>query len=206
MEQQRNNGSLNLDVKKINFPLGLIGAIIGVLLGGVIWFAIAKLGYIAGLAGFLIVFLSIEGFKRLGKGIDTKALIICIILSFIMIFLAQWTYYVVDTKEVYSEWGITLTFQETNDLIIEVLKDNSEIRTDFIKDLAIGYGLSILCSFSYIKNLKKETKDGDTLEQNREAGLSDITHNETDLNYSEELYNSDSSFHAEVSASAEDEV
>lgn len=47
--------------KKENLPLGLIGAVIGILLGSVLWVLIGQIGFIAGIAGYAIVFCGMKG-------------------------------------------------------------------------------------------------------------------------------------------------
>jgi len=53
--------------KKENLPLGLIGAVIGILLGSVLWVLIGQIGFIAGIAGYAIVFCGMKGYALLGK-------------------------------------------------------------------------------------------------------------------------------------------
>ena len=48
--------------KKENLPLGLIGAVIGILLGSVLWVLIGQIGFIAGIAGYAIVFCGMKGY------------------------------------------------------------------------------------------------------------------------------------------------
>ena len=44
-----------------NLPLGTIGAFVGVLLGMALWVIIGQVGFIAGIAGYAIVFCAMTG-------------------------------------------------------------------------------------------------------------------------------------------------
>lgn len=75
--------------KKENLPLGLIGAVIGILLGSVLWVLIGQIGFIAGIAGYAIVFCGMKGYQLLGKKLSKTGIIICIVLSFLAIIGAE---------------------------------------------------------------------------------------------------------------------
>ena len=159
---ETNNYNLNLEPKRLNFPLGLIGAILGAALGGVVWYAIGRMGYVASLAGILTAFLSIEAFRRLAKGIDQKAVIICVVLSFIAIIAAHWLLHITAIRDELEKFSITfanqVTFKELNDALIKTVKEDSQARMEFLKSLAMGLVFAAIGCFSYAFKINKDIK------------------------------------------------
>ena len=56
-----------LEVHKTYRGRGVIGALLGALLGGVLWAAIGSLGIISGWIGILIVFFAMTGYRILQR-------------------------------------------------------------------------------------------------------------------------------------------
>ncbi len=130
-----------------NLPLGTIGALLGVLLGMVLWVVIGQIGFIAGIAGYAIVFCSMKGYEMLGKGLSKAGIVICIILSFLAVIAAEVVSLGVTA---YIELGPNAIFY-----LPELLQE-PELITVIVKDLVIGYALSIWASYSFIKSIWKQ--------------------------------------------------
>jgi len=153
------NGSIQVDPDtgvesvKSNVVLGTIGAFIGAMLGGVIWIIIGELGFIAGLAGFAMMYFAIKGYSGLSGRLDKKGQIISLIIAFVMIFIANYTSYAINFCKYYFDGNYSI-----NNLI-NSFKNLSEYLTyvdswgDFIKNLAIGYALSIWSGFGIIRSV-----------------------------------------------------
>ena len=77
------------EITRENFLLGIIGAIGGAALGGLSIVLLGRLGFISALSGMLIAFLTIGGYKLLGKGMSTKGIIVCIALMLITPYIAD---------------------------------------------------------------------------------------------------------------------
>lgn len=129
-----------------NVILGIIGAIVGACLGGIIWIIIGKIGFIAGIAGFLIITFAIRGYRMLSGSLDKKGQIISLVIGLIMIFVANY----VLTAILYSKYldGFMTALK-----ILPTLLRTSEILIPFIKDLVIGYLLSIWASIGVLKTI-----------------------------------------------------
>ena len=135
--------------KKGNAILGTVGAIGGALIGAALWVIIYQVGFIAGIAGFVTVLCAIKGFELLGKQKAGKlGTILCVLISLIIIFMANYFCYAI---EVYKAFGTDyyLTFGDSLALVPEILQDG-EVMGAFLKDLLIGYALTIVASFSAI--------------------------------------------------------
>ncbi len=141
--------------KKENLPLGLIGAVIGILLGSVLWVLIGQIGFIAGIAGYAIVFCGMKGYQLLGKKLSKTGIIICSVLSFLAIIGAEVVSLGITAYRELSEY-YSLTLGESFSLLPELLKE-PELVGAVAKDLAIGYILSIWASYSSVKNTWRQT-------------------------------------------------
>lgn len=136
---------------KDNVFLGIVGAVIGALIGSALWVLIGQVGFIAGIAGYAIVFCSVKGYKLLGKTISKKGIIICVIFSLVMILAAEYVSTGIAIYQAFIE-DYYITIADAMKSVPEFLKE-SEVRNELLKNLAVGYGLAIWASFSYVKGL-----------------------------------------------------
>lgn len=141
-------------VVEVNYGLGIVGALIGALIGGVLWVVIGRLGYIAGIAGFAIIYLAAMGFKKGAKVLTRSGAVIAVIISVVMIFAANYMLYVWMMVEAF---GGRYTFGEMVTGLFPMLSEY-EFMGDFVKDVVIGYGLSLLAAFSTLKTLLGKNK------------------------------------------------
>lgn len=72
---------------------GFIGALIGALIGGILWTAIGCLGYISGWIAVLIFFLAQFGYKKLAGKMDKFGVIISLVLGLLIIVPATYASY-----------------------------------------------------------------------------------------------------------------
>ena len=163
--------------RQSNVVLGIVGALIGAALGGVVWGIVYKLGYIAGIAGFAIVAGAFKGYELLGKALDIKGVVISVLISVVMIFVAQYVSVALEVKTeydaIYEEavdecrmYGCLEDHEEEleefkmsfTDVLEELpdLMDEADAWGDFISDLVVGYIFSILCAGSYIVKKAKQ--------------------------------------------------
>lgn len=136
-------------VRKENVFLGLIGAIAGVLLGSVLWIVIGELGFIAGIAGFAIVFAGMKGYEILGGRLSKFGIVLCVLLSLLSIVGAEFlTMAVAIYRELNKVYVISMG--DAFGLIPELLKD-SEMVAGVAKDLIVGYILAIWASYTNVR-------------------------------------------------------
>lgn len=74
-------------IEKNNRWKGVIGALIGAILGGLVWTAIGCLGYISGWVAILIFFLAQVGYKKLNGKEDTFGIVISVVSGCSLLFL-----------------------------------------------------------------------------------------------------------------------
>lgn len=140
-----------------NILLGIIGAVLGVLLGAALWVFFGRIGFIAGIAGYAIVFCGMKGYELLGGHLSKGGIILCIILSFLAILAAE---FVSLGITVHSELGemYSLSMADSFRIVPELLKE-SELISAVAKDLIFGYALSIWASYSSVRNIWRKTAE-----------------------------------------------
>ena len=79
-----------------NPVLGIIGAVIGACIGVVIWVVIYHLGFIAAIGGYAIAAGAMKGYELLGGSLDVKGICFSILVSLLMVFVANYVSWVVE--------------------------------------------------------------------------------------------------------------
>lgn len=145
-EQERKQGKM--------FP-GILGALFGSLVGVGLWVLIGQIGFIAGIAGFVMLKLALSGYQKLGGSLDKKGAVICLIITAGMILGANFMDYAISMVRAYFQYEAsveTLSYVFSN---FGSLMTDMDMWKDFFLDLAVGYGLSIWSSAGAIKTILK---------------------------------------------------
>ena len=155
MNEQTVNFTSGVQPVRENILLGIIGAVLGVLLGAALWVFLGRIGFIAGIAGYAIVFCGMKGYELLGGHLSKGGIILCIILSFLAILAAE---FVSLGITVHAELGemYSLSMADSFRMVPELLKE-SQLIGAVAKDLIFGYALSIWASYSSVKNIWRQT-------------------------------------------------
>lgn len=142
----------NLRSKKSNLVAGLVGAFLGSLIGGILWIAIYKLGYIAGIAGLVTGVCAFKGFELLGGHMNRKGVVGSVIIMLITIFLANKIAWSLEAYAALKEYDYTFSdcFRS-----LSYILESSELTGSYYSDLIIGYILTIISSFRNIINTYK---------------------------------------------------
>lgn len=155
---------------KDNIFLGVLGAIFGALVGSFLWILIGQIGFIAGIAGYAIVYCSIKGYGILGKSVSKRGIVICVVLSLGMVIVAEYVSLGITIyRELQAEYYVTIL--DAFKFIPQLLQD-SEVKVELMKNLAIGYGLAAWASFSFVKGLWRE-RAGDSMQELQEEATID---------------------------------
>lgn len=137
-----------------NYGLGILGALIGALLGGALWFLVGYMGYIAGIVGFVIIYLAAFGFKKGAKVLTKPGAVIAVLISVLMIFAANYVLYA---------WQLTQAFEgrytlaECLTILPKALKEY-DLTREFIVDIVVGYVLSLISGFSTLRAMFAKNK------------------------------------------------
>ncbi len=121
----------NFMEKKVNMITGIVGAVIGVLIGVAAWVGIYQLGYIAGIAGFIMMICSIKGFELLGGGLNVPAVILCIVIDIVAVYFAHRLAIAVSVMQ-----ELKYSFSQSYSYIPYLL-EYEEFATAYYKDLAM---------------------------------------------------------------------
>lgn len=139
------------EVKSVNLPLGIIGALAGSLIGVIAWVLIYQLGIVAGITGFIMSVACLKGYEMLGGRLDKKGIIIGVLIAIAMLFIAEMIALGFEIQSAYGEYGMTIGIMDSMKQIPLFLGE-SEVLFGVIKDLGVGYVFMIAASFSYIKS------------------------------------------------------
>ena len=141
-----------------NYPLGILGAVLGGLGGAVLWIITSLLGKISMIAGAFAGIFGYFGFKKLGKKMTLQGLIISLTVSFIFLLAGMYFAIGVDIFNAVKEYGFT--FSEAFEWIPDYLTD-PEATGEIIYNHFAGFITFILgavcCIFQY--NNEKKVKN-----------------------------------------------
>ena len=141
-----------------NVVTGIVGAFLGSLVGVAMWVIVYKLGYIAGMSGAVMVICAMMGYKKFGKCLDIKGIIICVVLCIGMIYISQRLSVSLQLYKEFSDYGYDMAFSDCYKEMFDIL-DVVDQKSTFWGDLAIGYLLFVIASVSYvISSIKNRAK------------------------------------------------
>lgn len=151
-------------LKEVNFPLGIVGALLGSLIGVIAWVIIYQLGIIAGLVGFVMAVCCFKGYEMLGGRIDKKGIWVALVIAIIMLAVAEYVCLGLEIQSAVSEFYGEIGFMESLRSVPFFLED-SEIMGAVVKDMLFGYGFMAVASYSYIKNIHKQVSSAGIVEK-----------------------------------------
>ena len=130
--------------------LGILGAALGALAGGVVWTIIGILGFVSGWIAVLIFFLARFGYKLLSKTQDTFGNVISVVFGLIVIFPATWAAYAYSVWKALNE-GIVGHFSYGEVLLdLGMYMERYDLWGNLVANLAMGYGFTILVAVFYL--------------------------------------------------------
>ncbi len=142
--------------KKENVFAGILGAFLFSLAGGIVWFVLYQVGFLAAVSGIVGVICAIKGYAIFGKRESVKGVIISTVMAFLVIVLAWYLCIGYDVYLAYQEWyangdiDFTLTLFESISDASTFLAE-PEIATAYLKDLGIGLLFCVVGAFGYVK-------------------------------------------------------
>lgn len=142
--QQVNSLEINkqeIKAKRGNMFTGIVGALLGSLIGVALWVVVAQMGYISGIVGLIMALCILKGYELFGGKVNVPGMAICVVILLVMIYAASILDYAIFLHEYFPD----LTFFEMLRYTPEIIMDPYyELRTDFLKNLGIGYALSLI--------------------------------------------------------------
>lgn len=138
----------NTDVKE-NVLAGIVGAFLFSLVGGVLWYVLYQVGFMAGISGFVGVVCALKGYEFFAKKESRKGVIISVLVSIFVMIIAWYLCLATDVYKAYQEWyangdiDYTITFVEAVRGAYIFLSE-PEIAPSYFGDLAIGLLLCVV--------------------------------------------------------------
>ena len=149
-------------VKEENVLAGAVGAFLGALIGGLMWFLLYQVGFFSGLSGLVGAICAIKGYTFFSKGSSKKGVIISIIVAVAVMILAWYLCLTKDVYDAYQEWyaqgkvDFTVTFPEAFRGAYLFLGEG-DIAASYFGELAIGLVLCVIGSFRFIREAFRKT-------------------------------------------------
>ena len=136
-----------------NILLGIIGALVGAIIGGLSIVLLSQMGYVASISGVVLAFCTLKGYELLGKALSKKGIVICIILMVLTPFIADWICWALVVMEAWADYGVTFT--EAFVTVPLLLQDGTIAMADYLKDLGMLYLFVVLGGFYTVRNALK---------------------------------------------------
>lgn len=130
--------------------LGVLGAVFGAVLGGLLWAVVGALGYISGWLGIAIVFFAYKGYEIMARKTGKFAIAISIILGLAVIFPATylsygWSYYCAVNESVSGYTTLPRALMKLSDYLEKV-----DGWGDLIADTVMGYLFMIVAGIYFL--------------------------------------------------------
>lgn len=143
-----------------NVAAGIVGAFLFALIGAALYFGLYQIGFIAGICGFVMFILANFGYGLFcgsKNSVSTARIITCIVITVIMIALAEYLCLSFELFNVFREEGEPISFTTALRMIPYVIGDK-EVLGPVVKELLFAYGLSAIAIVSTVIRMVKERK------------------------------------------------
>ena len=141
-----------------NVALGILGAALFSLVGGILWVVLDRVGFVAGICGYVSFICATKGYALFAKKRSKTGVIVSVVVSILMMAIAA---YVCLSWEVYDAFkDLGLTFVDCLKYSYEFLADG-EIAGDFFLNLGLGLVLCVVASYRDVINAFKTASDNE---------------------------------------------
>ena len=160
----------NPALEKENALAGIVGAFLFSLVGGILWFVLYQIGYLAAISGLIGIICAVKGYTFFAKvkHESVKCIVISIITTGIVLAISWYFCVAYDIYLAYQEWfaagevDFTYTFFESV-RVVPLFFAEREILIAYLKDLGLGLlfaGLGVIYYLSIReKRLKKQAAE-----------------------------------------------
>ncbi len=162
--ENRQPGVFTENAPRENVFAGAVGALLFALAGGVVYFLLDRVGFIAGISGFVAVVCAAKGYQVFARGESKKGLVISVIAAVLVIVLAWYCTLAADVFSAYKEWyaagevDYEISFFDALRGGYRFLEEK-EIAAAYFKDLAIGLGLCVIGGVGYVLGTARRLKE-----------------------------------------------
>lgn len=145
--------AVTVEPRKENVLTGIVGALLGAAIGGIVIILLSQIGLVASISGLLLAVCTLKGYELLGRKLSIKGVIICLVLIIITPYLADrldWAMILRDS------WDNEITLAEAFIIVPEVIAMDAEIKAEYIKCLVLLYVFAAMGAFGTIRDLFKK--------------------------------------------------
>lgn len=146
VQQQSHSGN--------NYWMGLLGAVLGTLVGLIPWVLLARAGYFASIAGFLIGLCAKKGYELFRGKLGRPKLVALIICSVLGVVLAQYVDVLIEL--IIGLDGYFFSFGEMIVLTAQFILTVPEVLTPFLINLALGLVFALAGLWGVFAQTKQE--------------------------------------------------
>ena len=156
------NGFVKNNVEE-NVLAGMVGAFLFSLAGGILWYVLYQIGFIASISAIIGVIAAIKGYSFFSKKESLKGIIIAVVIALIVIVIAWYLCLSTDVYLVYGEWFASgeidyeITFADAVWGSYNYLFD-AEVGPSYWGDLAIGVVLGAIGCIQPIRSALSRSK------------------------------------------------
>lgn len=150
---------------KENILAGVVGAFLFSLVGGILWFVLYQLGYLAAISGLVGVICAVKGYTVFAKtkNESKKCIVLSVIIAVLVLAISWYLCVAYDIYLAYQDWyaagevDFTLNFFESA-RAVPLFFEESEILIAYLKDLGFGLLFAALGVISYLSSREKKNK------------------------------------------------
>ena len=153
----------NNEVVQENVLAGIVGAFLFSLAGGVLWFVLYMVGFMASISGLVAAICAIKGYSIFAKKESTQGIIISVVVALVVMVIAWYCGLAYDIVVAYDYWyeigdiDYTINFFDAVRNAHLFLFD-PEIGVSYFVDLGITILLCAIGAGSYVVNKVKNAK------------------------------------------------
>jgi len=146
-----------------NVVAGIVGAFLFALSGGIVWYLLYQIGFIAGISGIIGVICAIKGYALFAKKESVKGVVIAVVMTVLVLAIAWYICLAQDVYTVHQEWfaageiDYTLTFFESVRYAYLWLAE-PEILLPYLGDFGLGLLFCVGGAFTSIRNAIRAAK------------------------------------------------
>ena len=167
--------SASIETKE-NVLAGAVGAFLFSLAGGILWFVLYQIGYLAAVSGLVGVICAVKGYTFFAKtkNESVKCLVISSIIAVLVLVAAWYLCVAYDIYLAYQAWfeagevDFTYTFFESVQVAPYFFED-SEFLAAYLGDLVKGLLFAVLGIISYLASREKKKKQQAAMEAAKAA-------------------------------------
>ncbi len=165
--------------EKENVLAGTVGALLFSLVGGVLWFILYQVGFLAGISGLVGVVCSIKGYTIFAKAESLKGIIISIAAAVAVMIIAWYLCLSLDVYNAYQDWyangeiGYTVTFPEAVRSAY-LFFEETDILLAYLKDLGMGLILCVVGAYRFVANTVQRIKQNNSIAQDIPTEANDV--------------------------------